>query len=132
LYFFAHLNRTVVEHLRAERREFEHLVVGNILQFLRTGHLAGIRGIHPFDVGVNLAQIGVHLRRDGHCAGIRTAAAERSDIPIAVEALETGDYHNAPLIQRSADALRRQLLDPGSGISRVGIEARLPAEQRDG
>ena len=129
---FRHFHRAVVEHLRAKRRQLQHFAVGDLLQLARAGHLARVGGVNALDVGVDLAQIGVHAGGDRHRARVGAAAAEGGDILIAVQPLEPGDDNDAVLAKLCADALRRHPLDAGGAVGGIGDKSRLPAEQRDG
>ena len=68
--FFSHFNRAVIQHLRAQRRKLQHLVIR-----------------------IDLAQIGVHGSRNGHRARIAAAAAQRRHVVILVDALKAR-YNN--------------------------------------
>lgn len=52
--FFRHLHRAVVEHPRAERRELEHLIVGDLVELVRAGNEPRVGGVHAVDVGIDL------------------------------------------------------------------------------
>src|SRR5215813_6769308 len=51
----AKLERAHLHHLRAERRELEHLLVGDTRQPLRPRHHPRVAGIDAVDVGIDVA-----------------------------------------------------------------------------
>src|SRR5262249_60535947 len=55
------LDRAYLQNLGAERREFQHFLIGDALEALRARHDARIAGVDAVDVGVDVAA----LRRDG-------------------------------------------------------------------
>ena len=69
--------------------------------------------------------------RDG--GGVGAAAAERRDLHrVAREALEAGDEHDLPLLERGADAVAADLADLRLRVRGVGEDPRLRARVGDG
>ena len=119
-----------MEHLGPQRGQLQHLVIGDLVQLVGGGHHAGVSRVHAVHVGVNLAQIGVERRCDGHRRRIRPPPAQGGDIVVLVQPLEAGDDDDAPLVQLRPDALPLHPLDAGVSVAGVGAEARLPAGER--
>ena len=71
----------------------------------------------------------MQCRGNRNCGGIRTAAAERRDAVVAVDALEACDNDNAVAVEQALDALRSDRTDAGRAIVQVGLDASLPAGQ---
>ena len=65
--FGGKLDRARLHDLRAERRELEHLVVGNFLELLCVFHHARVGSVNAVDVGVDFALVGFDRgsERDG-------------------------------------------------------------------
>jgi hypothetical protein len=89
--FFGEFDRARLHDLGAEAGQFQHFVVGNLVDLLRVRHEARVGGVDAVDVGVNFA--GVGLERGGHGDGgeVGAAATERGDVAVVVLALEAGD-----------------------------------------
>ena len=126
-----HLHRAVVEHLGAQAGQFQHLVEGDLLQLAGPLHRAGVGGVYAVHVGVDLAQIGMEGRRQGHRRGVRAAPAQGGDVAVLVDALEPGHQHDLVLVQLGLDALGLDALDAGVAVSGIGVHARLPAGEGD-
>ena len=118
-----------MEHLGPLRRQFQHLVVGDLIQFAGTGDDAGVRGIHTVHIRVDLAQICTEGRRQRHGAGVGPAPAQGGHVPVAVHALEAGDDHDPVLVQLGLDTLGVDLLDPGVGVDGGRLYPHLPSSQ---
>lgn len=129
--FFRHFNRTVVEHLRAERRKLQHLVVGDDVELSGRRNLPRVGRVDAVHIGVNLAQVGVHRSRDRHRARVAAAAAQRRHIVVLVDALKARDDDDVAPGDFRTDALRVDALDARAAVRRGGGKARLPAEQGD-
>ena len=125
------LDGAVHEHLRAEARELEHLVVGYLVQLARPGDLPGVGGVDALDVGEYLAFVRVQHGGDGDGGGVRAAAAEGGDVVVAVDALEARDYDYAALIELAAYALGGDAHDARAAVGAVRLHAHLPAGERD-
>ena len=76
------LDGTSLHHLRAKRRQFQHLVVADFREFARVGHEARVGSVHAVHVRVNLAQIGLDGGGDGNRGQIAAAASERGDLAV--------------------------------------------------
>src|SRR3954471_1859214 len=84
----SHLDGTRLQHLRARRRELQHLVVAHHVDLARTRDDPRIGREHPVDVGVDLTDVGAD--RAGHRDGgeVGSTAAERRDLVVARQTLE--------------------------------------------
>src|SRR6266446_841595 len=81
-----------LKHLRALRGELEHFLERDSTKPPRLRHHAGVGGVDPIDVSVDIAAIGVYGGRNRHRRGIGTAAAQGRDSPgVLVDALEAGN-----------------------------------------
>ena len=84
--------------LRAEAGQFEHLIVGDLVELLRGGDDARVGGIDAIHIGVNLAQVCLERRGQGDGCQIRAAAAQGGNLTLDGLALEAGDDDNAALV----------------------------------
>ena len=91
--FFSHFNRAVIQHLRAQRRKLQHLVVRDDVEFPRRRNFARVCRVNAVHIRIDLAQVGVHGSRNGHRARIAAAAAQRRHVVILVDALKAR-YNN--------------------------------------
>jgi hypothetical protein len=66
------LDRARLHDLRAERRQLEHLVVGDLLEFLRVLHHPRVGGVDAVDVRVDLALVGLDRRGRARSPSSRT------------------------------------------------------------
>ena len=130
--FFGELDRARLHHLRAKAGQFEHFVVGNFLELARARHDARVGGVNAIDVRVNLAKVGLERRGQGDGRQVRTAAAQRGDLPFGSLSLKTGDDDHVALIEQLMDLLGGDVLNLGLGVNAIGDDARLRAGQRHG
>src|SRR3546814_2409728 len=72
-------DRAGLEHLGADAREFEHLLIGDIIKLAGASDDPRVGRVNTVNIGVDIAAVGLHRRRDRDRAGVRTAAAERRD-----------------------------------------------------
>ena len=87
------------------------------VELLRLRHDARVGREDAVDVAVDLADVGVERggERDGGRVG--AAAAERRDVAgVAVEALEAGDDDDRALVERFAQADRRDVDDARGAV----------------
>jgi 2-polyprenyl-6-hydroxyphenyl methylase/3-demethylubiquinone-9 3-methyltransferase len=124
------LERARLHHLGAEARQFEHLVVGNLLELLRVRHDARVGGVNAVHVRVNLAEVGLERGGKRNRRQIRTAAAQRRDLAFRRLALEAGHDDDIARFEQFVDFLRRDVVNPGLGMNHVGDDARLRAGER--
>ena len=87
----AELDRADLQHLGAERRQLEHLLVADAVDLARVADDVRIGGVDAVDVGVDLADVGLERGGDRDAGGVGAAAAERGDVAVLVDALEAGD-----------------------------------------
>ncbi|SCI78531.1 Uncharacterised protein [uncultured Clostridium sp.] len=120
-----------MQDLSAQGGQFQHLVIGDLVQLPGPLDGAGIGGEHAVHIGVDLTQVGMQGGRQSHRRGIRTPPPQCGNVAILVDALESGDDDDLPLVQLRQNTLGTDVLDPGRAIGRVGFEAGLPACQRD-
>ena len=90
-------DRAGLQDLGPDRRQLEHLLIGDGAELSRARDDARVGGEHALDVGVDVAA--VRLDRDGERDGRRVgaAAAERREVAFGSDALETRDDRNAAL-----------------------------------
>ena len=97
-----------LQHLGAEARELEHLLVGDAVELPRVRADARVAGVDAVDVGVDLAAVGLERRGERDRARVGAAAAERRDVVVLVDALEAGDHDHASGGELGRDAARRR------------------------
>ena len=85
----------------------EHLFVAYFAELARLGAYIGVRGVHPFDIGVYLAHARFERRGKSHRRGIRASAPKRRDVSFVVISLEPGHNHYFT---------RLQLVEHGLGL----------------
>ena len=129
---FCHLNRTVVQNLCAQRRQFQHFIKCDFLQLARIGYHTRICGIYTVYIGINLTQICAQRRRNGNRCRIRAAAPQRCDALMAVHTLKSCDNNNPMPIQQTANALRLHTMNAGCAVFQTRLNAGLPAGQTRG
>ena len=115
--------------LGAEAGQFEHLIIGNLLELARAGNDARIRRINSIHVRINLAKIG--LERGGHGNGgqVRTTASQGGDLPFHGLALKARDNDDVAIIKQRMNLLGRDVLNLGFGMDAVRNDAGLSAGQ---
>ena len=69
-----------LQHLGAEARHLEHLVVGHARELPRVRHDVGIGGVDAVDVGEDLAHVRLEGGGERDAGEVRAAAAERGDV----------------------------------------------------
>ncbi len=95
-----------LQHLGAEARQLQHLVVGDARQLARRGHDVRVGGVDPVDVGENLAGVGLKRGGDRHRRRVGAAASQRGDVAVVVGALESRDHRDLALVERLEYARR--------------------------
>ncbi len=119
------------QHLGAARRHFEHLLEGHRVELAGVVHNPGIRAEDAVHVGVDLADVGVQGGGQGDRGGVRPAAAQGGDVPgVLADALEPGDQHDAPLVERFLQPAGRDLEDLRVAVGAGGDDAGLRAGER--
>ena len=99
---FGKLHGANLQDLGSGARQLDHLVVGNPRQLSRLRTDSRISRKNTFDIGVNLARLGVEKRRQRHRAGVRAAAPESGNIVIFIDALKAGDDDDLARVQSPA------------------------------
>ncbi len=122
------LNGPGLQHLRAQGRRFQHLLIGDLRELARLRHDTRVGGVDAVHVGVNVALVGPEGRRQGDRAGVRPAAAEGRDPPVGAETLEPRDHRDPAFAQRRLDPVGVDPEDACLGMGIVGAHRQLPAE----
>ena len=126
------LDRADLQHLGAQRRQLQHLLVADAVDLARRADDVGVGGVDAVDVGVDLAGVGLERGRHGDRRGVRAAAAQRGDVAVLVDALEPGDDRDLAGLERGVDGARVDVLDARARERAVGEDAHLVPQQRDG
>ena len=126
------LDRAQGEHLRAAGGHLEHLVVGDGVQLARLRHEARVGGVDAVDVRVDLADRRRECVRQRHGGRVGTAAAERGDVLLGRDALETGDEDDLAVVHGLLDARRVDVEDARLHVHRIGDDAGLRAREAHG
>ena len=126
------LDAALMEHAGTAGSHLEHLLVGDLVDFLRAGHDARVGRVDAVDIRVNLAHVGLDASRDGHRGRIGAAASECRDVTRRVDALEPGDDDDVVIGERALDARRVNLANRGLAVDVVRDQADLTPAQADG
>ena len=126
------LHRAALQHARAGAGQLQHIVVANGVQLARPRSDARVGGVDAVHVRIDLAHVGVNAPGDGHGRGIRAAAAERGDVVVGVDALESGHDRDDPGGQGVQDALVVHLHDFRLVVGAVGLDAGLAPGEAHG
>src|SRR5882724_11196730 len=123
--FLGEFHRARLHDLGAEAGEFEHFIVGNLVELARAGHDARVGGINAVNVRVYLAQVGLERggERDGRQIG--SAPAQRGDVSGGGLSLEPGHDDHITGVQHGMDLFGFDGLDFGLGMDVVRLDARL-------
>src|SRR3546814_10468218 len=57
-------DRAGLEHLGADAREFEHLLIGDIIKLAGASDDPRVGRVNTVNIGVDIAAVGLHRRRD--------------------------------------------------------------------
>ena len=121
------------QHLGAAGRHLEHLFEGDRVELAGVVHDPGIRAENAVHIGVDLADVGVQRRGQGDRGGVRAAAAQRGDVPgVLADALESGDQHDAPFVERGLQPSRRDFDDLRVAVGAGGDDTGLRTGERPG
>ncbi len=121
------LDRAGLQHLGAQGRHLQHLLVGDLGQAPGLGLDARVGRVDAVHVGVDVA-VGAQRGGDGDCGGVGAPASQGGDAPVAGNALESRDHRHLAVVHRAAEVLGRNLVDAGLAVRRVGEDRDLPAE----
>ena len=117
-------------------RHFEHLVVADGVHLAGVGNDSRVGGVDAVHVGVNLALDFVagefHGCGNGDGRGVRPAAAQRRDVVLIVDALETGKHGNVARFKCRLQARGVDVADAGLAVRAVRLNADLRAGEADG
>ena len=124
------LHASDLKHLRAERRELEHLFVRDAINL--PGRRADVRigRVDAVDVGVDLAHPGAYGGSDGYGGRVGAAAPEGRDVAVVVDPLEPGDDGDLAVVHRLEDLRSFDRLDARLGEGAVGEDLHLVSEER--
>ena len=114
------LDAAQVQDLGAAGRQLEHLLVGDRVEAAGVGHDARVGGEDAVDIGVDLADVGIHRggERDGGRVG--AAAAERGDVlGVRADALEAGDDRDVARDRAPTRIRRRDVDDARLAVHRL-------------
>ena len=125
--FLRELDGARLEHLRAEARELEHLVVGDARELSRVGHDVRVGGVHAVDIGVDLAHVRLQRRRQRDRGEVGAAPPERRDLVLVREPLESGNDRDLAGVERPPHAIGIDLGDPRLRVRVIGAHADLRA-----
>ena len=117
---------------RAQARELEHLVVADRRQPPGLRQHAWVGRVDPVDVGVDLAEVGVEHGGERHGGRIGAAAAERGDVAVLVDALESGGDHDRAVVEQFLHVVGRDRLDACLRMGAIGADADLGTGEADG
>jgi hypothetical protein len=110
------LDRPRVHDAGAHARHLQHLVVADGVHLAGVGDDPRVGGVHAVHVGVDLALDVVpgelDRGRDRHRGGVAAAPPQGGDVAQLVHALEAGQHDDVPAVERLAQAVRVDLLDP--------------------
>ena len=121
-------HRAGLQHLGAERGQFQHLLEGDAVQLAGLVADARVGGVDPVHVGVDVAAFRAEGGGKGDGGGVRPAAAQRGDPAFGADPLEPGDDRDLHAFGELAlDVVGRDVLDPGRGMGRGGLHRHLPA-----
>lgn len=121
----AHFYGTGLHDTGAEFRHFQHFAVRNLVDFLRIGNDTRIGRVHAVNVGIDFTNISMDGTGNGNGCRIGTTAAERRNITMPRNPLETGNDDDIALIQCFHDAARFQCQDAAFIKSIAGLDAGL-------
>ena len=124
------LDRAGLEHLGAEARHLEHLVVGDPVELLRLGDDVRVGGVDAVHVGVDLADVGAERGGEGHRREVGAAPAERRDVVLLGHALEARHDRDVAVVEGPPDLVAVDPDDPGPGVRGVGPDPGLLAGER--
>ena len=126
------LDRARLQHLGAERRHLEHLVVGDAGELARVRHHVRVGGVDAVHVGEDLAHVGLERRGQRDAGEIGAAPAQRRDVAGLGHALKARDDDDLAGVEGGMDALGGDAADARAGVDAVGDHADLRSRERAG
>ena len=132
LVFARELHGAHLQHARARAGKLQHVVVADNVELLRARAHARVSRVHAVHVRIDLAHIGPEAVRHRHRRGVRPTAAERGNVAVRVDALESGHHRDHAVANRIHDALVVHLHDLGLGVRAVRFDAGLAAREAHG
>ena len=121
------LDRADLQHLRAQARHLEHFLERHRVEPARFRHDARVGRVDAVDVGVDLALVGLERGGERDARRVRTAAAERRDVAVGIDALESGDDDDGAGGEIGANPVLVDRQDARLGERAVGQHANLAA-----
>ena len=127
------LDTAKVQDLRAHCSEFEHLLIGDNIQFPRCRDHPGIGTEHTIDIGVDLADRGLKRRGQRHSRGVGPATTQRREVlRVLSHTLKPGHDRDRTLLEGLRYPPGRDVDNACSTVSRIGDESGLGAGVRPG
>jgi hypothetical protein len=99
---------------------------GDDAELARARHDPGIGRVDAVDVGIDVAAVRLHRRRERNRRGVGAAAAERCDAAVGGDALEARDNGDALLVEHPLEHVDVDALDQAGRVAR-GADRQLPA-----
>ncbi len=118
-----------LQHLGPQGGHLQHFLIGDAAQAPGSLLDPRIGGVDPVHVGVDVARR-LQGGGDRHGGGVRAAAAQGGEPPVAGDPLESSDHRHFAGVQRRGELLGRNLVDAGLAVGVVGDHRHLPAEPR--
>ena len=129
------LHRPRVQHRGPQAGQFQHLVAAHLRHQLRIGHLARVGAEHAGDIGVDLTDVSLERRREGHGRGVGSAPTEGGDFRhaagAAAGALEAGHHHDPSFVEVVLDAIGADFQDAGAAVGGFGHDPHLRPGHRN-
>jgi hypothetical protein len=95
-------HRPGLQHLRAQRRQFQHLLEGDPVELPGLRGDPRVGGVDPVHIGVDVAALRPEGGGEGHGGGVRPAAAQRGDPSLGADPLEARDDGHAHALGRTS------------------------------
>ena len=121
-------HRTGLQHLGAQGRHFQHLLIGDLFQATRFRDNARVGGIDAVHVGIDIAARRADTGGNRHSAGVGAAAAQGRDAGAGRHALESGDHGDLAILDRSLHVGGGDAFDAGRAMHGTGLDRHLPAQ----
>ncbi len=123
-------NCPYLQDFRPQACHFQHLIIGDFLQFSCLFVYVGIGGVDPIHVREDFAHIRFEGCRHGHCCCVWSAAAQRRDIPVIIDSLKTRDDNNLTGLYLFQDFIGIHMGNPSLAICTIGLDWNLMPQVR--
>ena len=121
-------NRTRLQDLGANGREFKHFLIGNPLKLAGARHNARVGRIDAIHIGIDITAIRLHGSGDGHRRKIRPTAAKRGDaVAFRVNALKPRHHRHLALLHAFNQGCAINAFNPRLAMRLVRDDRHLPA-----